>query len=374
MKAIGLHGFHHGLGARFGEVNGMEVVAHYGDSPAEYAVLRRSAGVIDLSSRSRICLAGADRARFLHGQVTNDVKGLTAGRGCYAALVTAKAKMVSDLNVYNLQNALLLDFESGLAPTVSERLEKFIIADDVQVVDVAPDYGLLSVQGPEAEAVVRSLGWFNDIPGKPFDFAEIAIPAHGEMCLVNQPRIGSGGYDLFVQAPSLGAVADKLIAAATSAGGRACGWQALETARIEAGIPRFGADMDETTIPLEAGLETRAVSFTKGCYIGQEVISRIHTRGQVTKVLRGLRLTDDSKTLPVKGDKLFHAGKEVGSITSATASPMLKATIALGYVRKEVNQVGVELTLCKANSRCGATIVETPFAKLEAARGDSGQL
>src|SRR5208283_4852885 len=128
METNRLHEFHHGLGAHFGEVNGIEIVTHYGDRRAECAVLRRSAGVIDLSSRSRVCLTGADRVRFLHGQVTNDVKRLTAGQGCYAALVTAKGKMVSDLNIYSLQTELLLDFEPVLATAVTGRLEKFIIA------------------------------------------------------------------------------------------------------------------------------------------------------------------------------------------------------------------------------------------------------
>jgi folate-binding protein YgfZ len=181
------------------------------------------------------------------------------------------------------------------------------------------------------------------------------------MFLMNQPRLGTKGYDLFVPVNALGAVADKLIAAAKSSGGRACGWQAFETARIEAGLPRFGADMDETNIPLEAGLEARAISFTKGCYIGQEVISRIRTYGQVARALRGLRLDDGLKNLPNRGDKLLHGEKEAGYVTSAAASPKLRANIALGYVRKEANQLGTELTLRTAQGEGGARIVELPF-------------
>ena len=159
------------------------------------------------------------------------------------------------------------------------------------------------------------------------------------------PHQKINGFDLFVPNNSLGAVADKLIAAAKQIGGRAVGWQAFETARIEAGIPRFGADMDETNIPLECGIESRAVTYNKGCYIGQEVINRIHSVGHVNRELRGLRLADDLKTLPQRGDKLFHAGKEVGYVTSAVKSPALNVNIALGYVRREVNQIGNELTL-----------------------------
>jgi folate-binding protein YgfZ len=161
-------------------------------------------------------------------------------------------------------------------------------------------------------------------------------------------------------------VADKLIAAAKQIGGRAAGWQAFETARIEAGIPRFGVDMDETNLPLECGIEQRAISFNKGCYIGQEVINRIHSVGHVTRELRGLRLADPASAelpLPLRGDKLFHNGREIGFVTSAVKSPALGANIALGYVRREANQIGTELVLRTALGESSAKIVELPFAK-----------
>ena len=353
-----LHEFHHTLGARFAELNGAEVVADYGDALTEHAALRESAGVMDLSFRSRLCLVGADRARYLHGQVTNDVKKLRAGEGCYAAITTAKGKMESDLNVFTLADELLLDFEPGLAEKISARLGKFIVADDVQMVDAAPHYGLLSVQGPKAEVVVRAIGIFAEVPAKLLASLKISDAMLGEIYLVNNPRLGGIGFDLFVPNNSLGAVADKLIAATKSVGGRAVGWTAFETARIEAGIPRFGADMDETSIPLECGIESRAIVYNKGCYLGQEVINRIHSVGHVNRELRGLRLPDDLKSLPVRGEKLFSGGKEVGQITSAVKS-LLAGNIALGYVRREVNSIGSELQLGVAGGV--VRIVELPF-------------
>src|SRR5580698_1409431 len=161
-----LQEFHQTQGARFGELNGAAIVMDYGDWLAEHAALRNAAGVLDLSPRSRLCLVGADRARFLHGQVTNDVKRLRPGEGCYAAITTAKGKMESDLNILNLGEELLLDFEPGLTAKVTERLERFIVADDVQIVDAAPHYGLLSVQGPKAAEVVRAIGLFAELPVK----------------------------------------------------------------------------------------------------------------------------------------------------------------------------------------------------------------
>jgi folate-binding protein YgfZ len=359
MHPLALHEFHERLNARFADLNEAEVVMDYGDWLIEHGALRQSAGVIDLSFRSRICLTGADRVRFLHGQVTNDVKRLRVGEGGYAAIVTAKGKMQSDLNLYTLENELLLDFEPALTATISQRLEKYIVSDDVQIIDVAPLYGVLSLQGPKADSVARSLGFFGELPLKPFEWTKIADVTLGEIYLMNQPRLGTTGFDLFVPTGSLGAVADKLIAAAKSAGGSACGWQAFDTARVEAGIPRFGVDMDETNIPLECGIEDRAVSYSKGCYIGQEVINRIHSIGHVNRELRGLRFADELKVGPVKGDKLFHENKEVGYMTSAVKSPALNGkTIGLGYVRREVNQIGTILSLQTAGESFAVEIIK----------------
>lgn len=359
-----LHELHQSLGAGFATMNGTEVVADYGDTLAEYRALRETAGVLDLSCRSRICLVGTDRARYLHGQVTNEVKKLAPGTGTYAAITTAKGKMESDVNIFCLADELLLDFEPGLTEAISQRLEKFIVADDVQIVDAAPHYGLLTVQGPKAAEVVTALGLIETgmLPAKPYDSVKASDAMLGDIYLANLPRLGTTGFDLYVPNNSLGAVADKLIAAAKQAGGRACGWTAFETVRIDAGIPRFGADMDGNTIPLEAGIESRAISYSKGCYIGQEVINRIHSVGHVNRELRGLRLAEALPALPARGDKLFHDGKEVGMVTSTVRSPALNANIALGYVRREANQIGTDLTLRTAAGESTAKVVGLPFA------------
>jgi folate-binding protein YgfZ len=362
MTQLPLHEFHQQLNATFTGLNGMEAVADYGDVGAEHAALRAAAGVLDLSFRSRIVLTGADRVRLLNGQVTNEVKGLPAGTGCYAALISNKGRMESDANIYILTNEILLDFEPGLAGTVTQRLEKFIIADDVQVVDAAPHYGLLSVQGPRAWSVVAALGLALTEPVRPFAWTGMNDATLGEVYCMNQPRLGSTGFDLFVPLNSLGAVADKLVAAAKAAGGRACGWTAFDVARIEAGIPRFGVEMDATNLPPEAGIEARAISYSKGCYIGQEVIARLRTYGQVAKALRGLRFVD-GQPLPARGDKLFAAGKEAGYVASAVHSPALGANIGLGYVRREHNKPGTELTVKTTAGESVARIVELPFAR-----------
>ena len=166
---------------------------------------------------------------------------------------------------------------------------------------------------------------------------------------------------MFVPTAAVAALAKRLESCTRAVGGRAAGWEAFETARIERGIPRFGVDMDETNFPQECRIESRAVSYIKGCYIGQEVLNRIHTLGHVNRELRGLRLADELATLPVKGDKLFQAGREAGRITSAVVSPAMNGKIALALVRKEAGAVGSELILKTAGGESRARVVELPF-------------
>jgi len=354
---------HERLGAHWGTLNGSEVVLDYGDRLAEHEALWKSAGVIDLSFRGRLCLTGSDRIRFLHGQVTNDVKKLAVGQGCYAALVNAKGKIESDLNIYSLENELLLDFEPGLTQSLLDRFDKFIIADDVQVTDVGGNYGLLSVQGPLSDVVIQKAGLNWEIPIEALSFTSLKHPSAGEFLCMKNARGPAAGFDLFVPAESLSEVFGKLLIAAKTEGGRASGWEALEIARIEAGIPRFGQDMDATNLASECGIEQRAISYSKGCYIGQEVISRIRAYGQVAKALRGLRLEASAAKLPGRGDKIVFNDKEVGYVTSAIHSEVLEANLALGYVRREHNEAGTLLQVRSGDQLVGARIVELPFRK-----------
>jgi folate-binding protein YgfZ len=361
MTSLVLREFHRDLGAHFTAVNGRELVADYGDWRAEHAAARSAAAVIDLSPRGRLCLTGNDRVRFLNGQVTNDVKALRVGQGCYAALLNAKGKMQSDLFIYALAEELLLDFEPGFSAAVAARLEQYVIADDVQIVDASPQYGLLTVQGPRTAEAVGALGFGVELPDHELTLVRLQDAVLGELYLVKQSRVGLGGCDLFVPATTLPIVAEKLIASVKAVGGGACGWTACEAARVEAGIPRFGVDLDETTLPPEAGLESRAISYTKGCYTGQEIIARLRTYGQVAKTLRVLQLSDCATELPTRGEKLFQEEREVGYVTSAVWSPMAEATVALGYVRRECNALGTVLKLRRGERVMDARIVSPPI-------------
>ena len=348
MAPLALHDFHQQRGAAFSGENDFEAVSSYGSMEAEYIALTREAGLVDLSFRSRVCLLGSDREKFLHGQVTNEILRLQLGQGTYAALVTAKGKLETDLFVYKLPEELLLDFEPGLTERITERLLRYVIAEDVQIVDVAPHYGLLSVHGPRAAELLSATSLIPALPEKSLNWAKATLPG-GELYVAHNSRYGVPGYDLFVPKDDLLAVAEKLAASIKPVGLKAC-----EMLRIENGIPRFGIDMNETNLAPEA-LNENAISYAKGCYIGQEVIARIRTYGKVAKALRLLRLPDELTHLPVSGEKLFKNSKEAGYITSATLSPKHGAKVALAYIRKEANAAGE--SVCLASPQGGVATV-----------------
>ncbi len=362
MEALHLEKLHKQWGAELKEVSGKQVVRHYGDPRGEYDALVGSAGLLDLSYRSRLCLTGADRQSFLNGQLTNVVPAPEEQRGAYAVLTDNKGRIQSDVNYYSLAEEILLDFEPGLVERVKGRLERYIIAEDCEVVDVASMYGLLSVQGPQARNAIKRLDWSLEIPEEPLTYSGAQDPTYGEVYLMNHPRLGSDGFDCFVPADSLQALAEKCYDAVGSVGGRPSGYDALETARIEVGIPRFGLDMDESNLAPEPGIAPRAISYTKGCYTGQEVIARIRTYGQVKKSLCGLILPENLEALPERGEKLYDtAEKSIGYITSSVRSPKLNRPIALGYVRKEHLTPGTEAVYQQGGSKIKAQVTELPF-------------
>jgi folate-binding protein YgfZ len=342
MTPLFLHEEHQSKGARFQPVNRVEMVSHYGDPMTEYAALRGTAGLVDLSGRSRLAVTGGDRQRFVNGQVTNNVKDLLAGEGCYAAVVDAKGKLHGDVNIFCLAEELLLDCEPGHGPGIAARLEQFIIADDVQVMDINDEYGLLSVQGPQCATVLDRAFPGRSLPERAWG-AKVWPGDDGEICVTNLSRAGVPGLELFVPRSGMREAWNRLADGVTAVNGRLCGWECLEWARIEAGLPRYGQDMDDRNLAPEAGIEERAISYTKGCYIGQEIISRIRTVGRVNRSLRGLALEDSKEPLPRKGDRLTHRGREVGYITSAIHSPALGRPIALGYVRRGIEEPEAEL-------------------------------
>jgi folate-binding protein YgfZ len=310
------------------------------DSSSGYAALRGGAGLVDRSHLGRLLVTGADRRSYLQGLLTNDIEALVPGTGCYAALLTAQGRMITDMRVLELGNALLVDLPAGLAEPVRAQLDRFIFSEDVQVSDVSAERAAIGVYGPQAGQVIRRVVTVEeDLERLPlFGSAQGTFDA-ANVLVVRSDEPGVDGYDLIVDSGRAAALSRAL----EEAGAVPVDETSAEAVRIEAGQPRFGRDMTEDTIPLEAGIEDRAISRTKGCYVGQEVIIRVLDRGhgRVARHLVGLMF--DGAQVPAAGAVLSSGDREIGRITSAAYSPALDAPIALGYVHRDFTEPGTEV-------------------------------
>jgi len=336
-------------------------------SAEQYRALREGAGLIFRVDRGLLRLTGADRLAFLQGILTNDVATLRAGEGRYAALLTANGRMIADMRVVELGDSTLLDVAAGQAASLRDRFDLSIFTEDVQVSDESAGFRQLGVHGPQA---ARALTDALRLPAQTETL--VALPADATQRLDRVVAIGSAdfgvhGFDLLVPADA----ADVLTTALLGAGAEIVEPETAEVARIEAGRPTFGVDMNEDTIPLEAGIESRAISLTKGCYVGQEIIIRMLHRGQgrVAKRLVGLIL-DPSATVPAKGDAIKAGERLVGSVTSATHSPAFERPIAMGYVHRDFAEEGTGVAIASAAGPQPATVSALPFLEGSRLRAD----
>jgi tRNA-modifying protein YgfZ len=309
----------------------------------QYNAAHHSAALMDRSSQGTIALTGADRAAFLHALLTNDIALLAKGRGVYAAYLTPQGRMISDMRVIETGSRMLLNVERDVAAPLADRFERLIFSEDVQAKDVTDELAGIGVHGPSAARMIQH--------ATAASVADLANQydniTSGSMSIVREDRLGVPGYDVYVPKADAGAIRSRLI----EAGAVETSAETEETLRIEAGRPRFGVDMNTDTIPLEAGLEDRAISFTKGCYVGQEVIIRVMHRGHGRVARRLVSLVLPDGAVPARGDTIRSGDHSVGEITSATASPKLGAALALGYVQRQFAAPGTELTVNGSQAR-----------------------
>jgi folate-binding protein YgfZ len=301
----------------------------------EYELLTESVGLVRRDGRAVIRLDGAEAAEFLQGQVTNDVEALTPGSGCYAALLSHKGKLRADMRVLRVaQDRLLIEAERIAGPVLQHNFSTYSLGRDVRSKDVSAERVVLSLIGPEAPAAVDP------------------TPADAEHAFVEAPHgfhvRSFAGVDLIVDAQAAEAVIADLAVPSVAE-------EAAECVRIERGRPRLGLDMDENTIPQEAGLNERAVSFTKGCYVGQETVARLYYKGKPNRHLRGLRLSEPAE----RGEPIELNGKQLGTVGSTCVSPTF-GPIALAIVRREAAP-GDEVRV-GANG-APARVVDTPFER-----------
>ncbi len=347
-----LAGYHASQGATLGEYRGSVVPSRFSDPRAEHQAVRKAAGLFDFSFRAKFAVQGADRVRFLQGMVTNDVKLLAPGSGQYAMLLDIKGHILADLRIYGERDRLLVDTDADLRAKVMQTLEHYIIMDEVELQPL--ELFTLAFQGPRSRPLLEKTLHI-DLPtmeeSDHFSTNYGGFPVR----VVCASSTGEEGYEVWVGAAGLLGLWGAACGQAPTYDMLPCGTEGLETLRIEAGIPRYGPDFGEDTLPFEAGL-WNAISFNKGCYVGQEIVERARSRGHVNWKLVGVVV--EGHVAPAAGEKLMAEGKEIGEITSACLSPSLDRVIALAYVRREVAESTTRLTLASGPT---AEVTPLPF-------------
>lgn len=362
-KQSPLSSFHKSNGAEFVERDGWLLPAHFGNSAAEYAAVRSAAGLMDLSYRGLLQLTGPDRFSFLQGMLSNDVLALKSFTGQYATLLSQQGKIIADVRVLCALNSIYLDFFESLKAKILSHLNRYLVADEVEIADRSSEYATLSIQGPQSEALLRKLVAQVELPEAPLRHAMIALDGTA-ICTVFASHTGEAGFDLIGPVAKLPDLAQRLSEAGKEFSAVWVGEEAQNVLRVEAGIPRYGVDFTEDNLLLEVGLDD-AVSFSKGCYLGQEVVERIRSRGHVNKKLAGLILDGEASANP--GDAIVYAGKAVGNITSAVQSPALGRPIALGYVHRDCWNPGTRLIVKHDAGELPAEVTNLPFVPVRSA-------
>ena len=334
-------------------------------SPEQYRAIREGAGLVDRSNRGRIRLTGADRRAYLQGLLTNDIQALVAGAGCYACLLTAQGRMIADMYVVETGAETLMDLEPEVTRRVARHLDQFIFSEDVAVTEITEKTAQLGIFGPGAAAVVAQV--FAGGPSAPSAAALTALPVLANLpvhwsdvpvTIVSRDELGGQGFDLVIDASHREALTHAIV----DAGAVEVDPVVADVCRIEYGRPVFGRDMTEETIPLEAGITDRAISLTKGCYVGQEIIIRVLHRGhgRVARRLVGVAL-DPGSPMPVEGAAIRSADRDVGAVTSAANSPALDRPIALGYVHRDFTEPGTAVTVATEGGAASGVVAELPF-------------
>jgi tRNA-modifying protein YgfZ len=307
---------------------------------AGYRALTEGCGLVDRSERGKLALTGPEAKAFLHGQVTNDIEGLEPGRGCYAAFLTHKGKMLGDLRVLDIGDELLLDTERATLQELFNMIRRYKLGSDVELHKRTVEMGLLSLIGPDARRVAGA----RSLSGAEHANARAEIGGTPVVLVATD-----AGVDVFCAAGDTAAVRATLEAAGAIPVEEAV----AEIVRVERGRPRYGFELNDGVIPQEAGLNERAVSFTKGCYVGQETVARLFYRGKPNRHLRGLRLSAPA----APGDAVRLGEKEVGRVGTAVVSPAF-GPIALAIVRREA---APGETVAVGDAGLTAEVVELPF-------------
>ena len=292
-----------------------------------YEALRQSAAWMDLSGRGKIRLTGEDRARLLHAMTTNQIQDLTPGQGCYTFFLNAQGRILADSNVLCQDEAILLDTEPETRERVFQHLDQFIIADDVTLEDATGALATIAVEGPQAAPALESLG-------APLPEVEQSWQPWGDRIVLRAATTGPSGWLVLVPVTGKQSLIESL------GGLPQADSEAARAVRIENGKPRYGDEITDRFLLQETG-QMRAVNFSKGCYLGQEIVERVRSRGQVHRHLRAVQI--EGQTVPPAGAKLTAEGKDLGELVSASFSPALNKIVAMAYIRTDAARPGFAL-------------------------------
>ena len=376
-----LHSAHERAGAEFQPYGATPIVSTFGEPQAEYAAIRKSVAIIDFPQRGVLELTGKDRHAFLNNLLTNQTydkqtkTGLAPGAVVYAFFLNLKGRIVADMTVLELGERTLLEMDGRMVEPVRQAFDKFLFVEQVKMTSRVGGMHEFFITGPRAadslnQALEAPLGDIQPMT------ATTARLTGNEVVIFRDDVCGVPGYVLICPteaAPSAWAHFTATTDAPADAPeqsdyrfrglARPAGWAVFNTTRIEAGRPLFGIDFDETILPAETGQLSRAVSFTKGCYLGQEIVARMHARGQAAKQLVGIRMEEDA--LPFAGTKIYDDKRnEIGGVTSSTVSPVLSgACLCLGYVKKPFVAAGTSVVIPAEGGMRAGRVSEVPFVR-----------
>ena len=353
MSAIPLLSLHQAADAEFIEETGWRIPASYGDAAAEHLACRESAVVIDLSHRGNLCFSGPDTEEFLHRMLSNRVKELEPGEGAYNTFLTRQGKFISDLYMYKSETFVVASVAPGMADTLAEEIDRFIIMDQVEVANETENSFCFGLFGPSSRDILFETGMGEPSP------EEHGHTTSGNMMIARELWTGENGYLLMGPREN----ADSAWRALSDAGANPAGVAAFESLTLEAGVPLFGKDMTSAVNPMQAGLEEKAIDFEKGCYIGQEVIAKIKYLGQVNRGLVGLKVSGE--ITPEAGAAVYSDEKNIGSITRSAYCPTLDAVLAFSYLPRAHMETGVKVKVDCRGGDAKATVESLPFYRKE---------
>src|SRR5882672_1372445 len=339
---------HRATGATIGEWFGCELPSDFGDWLGEYRYARETVALLDKNYRTYLALSGPDRVRFLNAILTNNIKDLKTGQGIVSLFLNPQGRIQAEIETYAEEERLLCVSFAEIREKLIPALDHYIIMDDVTLTDETARYGTLALEGPRAAETVKRLANVDVTTLAELEWRESSVGAIP--CRIVRRSPGSHPSAEFVcEQIQLQQLWKLLRDAAKSAGGGPVGYTALNSLRLESGIPWFGYDFGDKQIPHEAGLEKSHISYTKGCYTGQEIVERVRSRGQVNRVRVLFKM--EAKELPSADAPILFEGKEVGQVTRSTYSPAFQANLAMGYIRRERSMEGSEVEIGGARAK-----------------------